>query len=122
MGIFCTSELFPILRQTCRHRFARLSIQFQQSGSSAFVHGLHRAQLAADGTAAHANEIIQLFVGLAQALLHLGKSLPELVKFGLHRTQQLPYLTGTLLDGKGLEAHLQAVEQRRHGAGAAMFT
>ena len=60
------------------------------------------------------NEVVQLFIGLAQALLHLGEPLPELVELRLNGTQQLPDLAGALLDGKGLEAHLQAVEQSCH--------
>ena len=59
-----------------------------------------RVEYAIRMTAAHPNQVIQLFVGLAQTLLHLGKPLPELVKLGLYRTQQLPHLAGTLLDGK----------------------
>ena len=72
----------------------------------------------ADGPAADADELVQLFVGLAQTLLHLGEALPELVELRFHRAQQLPDLAGALLDGEGLEAHLQAVQQGRHGAGA----
>ena len=93
-------------------------VYLQEGAGAGLVEALDAAQLPADGPAADADELVQLFVGLAQTLLHLGEALPELVELRLHRAQQLPDLTGALLDGEGLEAHLQAVQQGRHGAGA----
>ena len=52
------------------------------------IQALDTAELAADGPAADTNEVVQLFIGLAQALLHLGEPLPELVELRLDGTQQ----------------------------------
>ena len=84
---------------------------YLQKGAGAGSSRLWTLRSSADGPAADADELVQLFVGLAQTLLHLGEALPELVELRLHRAQQLPDLAGALLDGKGLEAHLQAVQQ-----------
>ena len=102
--VFLQSSL--LLRQLCGDRAARLAVQLQQRCRALLVEALHAPQFPADGAGAHADEVVQLLVGLAEALLHLGKALPELVELGLHRAQQLPDLAGALLDGEGLEAHL----------------
>ena len=47
--------------------------------------------------------------------LHLLQTRAELFKLGLDRTQDRPDLAAALLDGQRAEAHLQGVEQRRHG-------
>ena len=50
--------------------------------------------------------------------LHLLQTRAELFKLGLDRTQDRPDLAGAFLDRQRAEAHLQGVEQRRHGGGA----
>ena len=60
------------------------------------------------------DKLIEIAGHLLQMPLGGFQHLAELVEFAADGAQDLPYLTGPLLDGKGPKAHLEAVEQRRH--------
>ena len=84
------------------------------TGAVLLRQGRHRAQAALNLPRAHADESVQLTVGLRQLLLRARKYTAELFKLGFDCTQYLPDLGRTLLDGEGAKAHLQAVQKGCH--------
>ena len=78
----------------------------------------HTFELGADLAGAGADQLIQISADLLQMLLRGFQHLTKLVKFRFYRPKDRPDFSGTLLNGQSLEAHLQAVQQGRHGAGA----
>ena len=66
-------------------------------------------ELAGDGAAAGADQLLQIGAGLVQVALHLLQTRAELFKLGLDRTQDRPDLAAALLDGQRAEAICRAL-------------
>ena len=96
----------------------RVLLQAQQPGRGLRVQLLHGFQLAGNGTAARSDQFLQIGAGLVEMALHLLQTRAELLKLGLHGPQNGPDFARTFLDGQRPEAHLQGIEQRRHGGRA----
>ena len=88
----------------------------QQCGSVLGLQLFDAAEFPVDGTCPDAYQFVQVSGNLLHMLLGGSQNILEPEELRLDSAQHLPDFIAALLDGKGVEAHLQRIQQSRHGA------